>query len=232
MRERFLSAFEGKSQNQKILIGLGLSAVVLGLMGLSFLLTTPSQPSNIKTTGSSPTDKNSSSNSNSSSGGSFPSASSLPHTNQTNIPEGWGMSQYSDYQISYPPNFSAQLGTISGGGVSIALIQKPSTISTSQVNIEMQVYDSKDVPLERLSDGFTGFGYAKSPITVAGISAQKFSGAIAATTSASLHTSVVIFENKRRTFKIQLDYLAQGQDKQTESLFNKIVSTFSFISPQ
>lgn len=229
--DKFFSVFEGKSQNQKILIGLGLSASVFALMAFSFLLTTPQQTNNTNSTKNSG-NSNTGQNSNPSSGNFLPPASSLPNTNQTNIPDGWQTSQYRDYQISYPSGFSAQLGTLSGGGVSIALNQKPSTISPSQVNIEMQVYDSKDVPLQRLSDGFTGFGYAKSAVSVAGINAQKFSGSIAATTSASLHTSVVIFENKSRTFKIQLDYLAKEQDNQIESTFNKIVSTFSFILPQ
>jgi len=229
--DRFFSVFEDKSQNQKILIGVGFSALVLVLMAISFLLTTP-QTNNPKNSGNSDANQNPSSNSNPSSGNSFPSASSFPGTNQVNIPEGWETFRYSDYQISYPSSLTVQLGGISGGGVSISFIQKPSTIAVSQSNIEMQVYDAKDIPLQQIAGVFSAFGHTKSAITIGGINAQKFSGSIFATTSASLHTVAVIFEDNGRTFKIQLDYMAEGQNNQIESLFNKIVSTFSFISPQ
>lgn len=232
--DKFLAAFESKSQNQKILIALGLVVFVLVLMGISFLLTTPqtSNTNNVKNSGNTNVDQGSSSNSNSSSGNYLPSSSSLQNRNQANIPEGWQTSQYSDYQISYPSSFTPQLGSISGGGVSLSLVQKPSTFPAPEINMEMQVYDAKDVPLQRISQGFTELGYTKSVIKIGEIDAQKFSGSIVATTSASLHTSVVIFENNGRTFKIQLDYIAEKQDNQIEGIFNKIVATFSLISPQ
>lgn len=230
--EKLFSSFESKTQNQKIIIGLSFSAVTLFLLALSYLLTTPkinpqenkSSQSNSET---SPAPVNPASKS------SFPNSSSgVPGTVPVSIPKGWETYKYTDFEISYPSNFSVQFGAISGGGVSLAFAQKPSTLAVSQGHIEMQVYDAKNVPLGRISEGFTGLGYTKSAVTIGEINAQKFSDSITATTSASLHTSAVIFANKGKTFKIQLDYTAQGQDSQIENTYNQIVSTFRFAPAQ
>ena len=222
--DRFSSIYENKTENQKVLIGLGFSALALLLLAVSYFLTTPKQISNPNTSGNSAAGQNPSASPGASSDNSFPKSSSLP---KANVPEGWETYKYSDYQISYPADFTPQPGVISGGGVSLTLQQKDQT--ALQSSIEMQVYDSKTVPLQRVSAGLSDLGYAKSALTIGGINAQRFSGSIlVSTSSANLHTIAVIFENKNRTFKIQLDYSSESKNDQVENIFNNIVSSFSF----
>ena len=224
--DRFTAFFNSKTEGQKVVIGVGLAVLVLLLLVVTYFISTPQTTSKSDTAqtknqqGASGSNQNISGNNNN---------QSVPTNIQTSVPSEWQTYRYTDFEISYPPDYVPQLSGIGGGGVNLALAQRPSTITVSSANINLQIYNSKDVPLTQVAGALSALGYAKSKIFVFGLSAEKYSGNfLISTNSASLQTSAVIFQHKDKTYKIQINYVSQGPNKQTEDTFNKIVSTFRF----
>lgn len=224
--DRFTAFFNSKTEGQKVVIGVGLAVLVLLLLVVTYFISTP------QTTSKSDTAQTKNQQGTSGSNQSTPgnnSNQSVPTKIQTNVPSEWQTYRYTDFEISYPPDYIPQLSGISGGGVNLSLAQRPSTITVSSDNINLQIYNSKDVPLTQLAGALSALKYTKSGLFVSGLSAEKYSGSfLTSTNSASLQTSAVIFQHKDKTYKIQIDYLSQGPNKQIEDTFNKIVATFSF----
>ena len=226
--DRFTAFFNSKTEGQKVIIGVGLTVLVLLLLVVTYFISTPQTTSKSDTAQSKNQQGTSDSNQNISGNNGSQSA---PTNTQTSVPSEWQTYRYTDFEISYPPDYAPQLSGISGGGVNLALAQRPSTITVSSVNINLQIYNSKDVPLTQVAGALSALGYAKSKIFVFGLSAEKYSGSfLTATNSASLQTSAVIFEHKDKTYKLQINYMSLSPNKQLEDTFGKIVSSFKFTS--
>lgn len=207
--DKFSSIFENKTENQKVVIGIGFSALVLFLLLVSYLITTPGQ--------NKPQVQNNQ----------IPEVTAIPvqnsNTTQLPITSKTQTESYvnSDFQIKYPSTFSYQEEFLSGGGES--LILKPKTSDGNATYIEIQVYNPSSASQSAVEDVFSALGYAKSQISVGNLPATEFKGSIAQGSS-YMREMAVIFTNQSRVYKIQLAYFSKQENKEIEQIFNNIVS--------
>jgi hypothetical protein len=209
--DKFSSFFESKTEKQKVLIGIGFSVLVLFLLLVSYLITTPVQT------------KSQVQNSQ------VPEVSAIPKQNSntpqfpiTSKTQTESYSNY-DFQIKYPSTFSYQEQSLSGGGES--LILKPNTPDGNATYIEIQVYSLSSASQSAVENVFSALGYSKSQIFVANLPATEFKGSIAQDSS-YVREIAVIFTNKNRVYKIQLAYVSKQDNQEIEQIFNNLVSGF------
>jgi hypothetical protein len=207
--DRFSSIFENKTKKQKILIGIGFSALAFFLLLVSYLITTPGQNKSQVQNGQIPeVTAISVQNSNMSQ---LPNTAKIPTENYKN----------SDFQIKYPSTFSYQQEVLSGGGESLVL--NPKTPDGNGTYIEIQVYSPSSASQSAIEDVFSALGYSKSQILVAKLPATEFKGSIVQDSN-SMREMAVIFTNQSKVYKIQLAYFSKQENKEIEQIFNNIVS--------
>lgn len=203
--DKFIDWFAERSTFQKILITLGICAFLLFLIAASYLLTNPT-----------PSDKtnNTVSNSNNSSAPTSGSTSSQPNT-------AWQIYSADTFQVSYPQSLTGAPGIISGGGTALTLTGKE---GVTDYNIEIQVTDSAQTPVDNIYEIFRSFEYKEEQTTLKNIIAKKFSGR-----TGDITETAVIFENRGKVYKIQLFYQSSGRSPQIDQMFEGVISTFTLL---
>lgn len=134
---------------------------------------------------------------------------------------------YSSEQFSllYPRGtFTARETVISSGGSGVLL--KP-TNNDMRAQIEVQVKDSSQVPLERLNKIFTGYGLQKQSVVVGPdkIPATQFGGTVLGPSNANKKRAT-FFEKNGKTYKIQLGYVSEQEIPELNSAYDEVISTF------
>ena len=139
---------------------------------------------------------------------------------ESRAPSGWQTFKGDFFSISYPSEYSLTVGRIKQDGDAIIL--------TSGGNIhiiEVQVYDTTDTSVAKISSIFKSFGLTESGTQVGNIPARKFQGK-----ALGQEETAVVFESVNKIYKFQLMYKSLGADSGTEETFSQIVQTFQ-INP-
>lgn len=208
--EKFIESFEKKPTSQKILITLGVAAVMLLIIALLYFLT-----------GTSGSDSKNTKELSEKSSQSLES----PEVNPTHfIPESrpienWHTYLGSNYQISYPSSLEGTPGVIEGkvGGTYFNMHGED---ESTEFDIAFSVRKSDESSSLNINQKYKDLGYKQKQIIVGNRSASKFSGE-----TVNIHENIVQFEDSGKLYKLRLSYISSTSNPRFEELFDEILST-------
>ncbi len=136
---------------------------------------------------------------------------------------GWKRHLSRSFEVSFPADYTQDL-TARQGSLESLVLHLPGRDAT----INIQSYSLQLTSASKISTIFSSLGYVKSPVTIGGVSGNKFSGSVLIK-SPRLQEQAVVLEAKGVVYKIQLAYTSDTRDLVLEETFDKIVSTFSLL---
>lgn len=206
--DKLIESFADRPTKEKILITLGVTVGLLIITGVLYFLTTP------KTQKTSQNQEDASQ---------VVPTSFSPEKSYNRQPTTtpWKIYQEKTYQISYPGEYKIIPGVLNGGG-SALLIEGKS--EPEGYNTLIQVTEAQANSVENISNVFKNLKYNKMQILIDNVDAMKLSGNIG-----NLRETVVVFENKGKTYEIIFSYESPLGNSIIENKFKRALSTFKFL---
>lgn len=220
--DRFLDSFYQKNPAQRTVIVVLGTVIFLIVLAFFYVVTTPSTTSK----------SGNSQQPNQVQGSPVPAVSTMPSQQFPKETPGSVYEYTGNYfQISFPVGSFTVSGNKDNGQDHIVLEHNATPSGSFSYAIDIQVQPSSELPLSQITNIFDSYKFAKSNITVSGVGATKYKGAITGTNSVS-HDTVVVFSNQSLTYKLQLTYKTQEENQEAENAFNRILASFRAIVAQ
>lgn len=202
--DRLIERFEEMTSSQKMIVTAGMTLLVLLFIGALYILTAPKienpkAPNSFQDSVATPT----------------------PVVLKMQPVKPWPVYTGSAFELSYPPDATVTSGVVGGQGEALLIEGKE---GGTDYNIELQITDATQTPLNNIYAIFRGLEYKEEETTLKNVIAKKFSGSVAGTAE-----TAIVFESRGKVYKIQLFYNSPQINTNIEQIFQGILSTFKLI---
>jgi len=129
------------------------------------------------------------------------------------------------YTLSYPKTWSeSESAGVTGG--TVVYLQPPQDDPSMKSHVILQVIPATTTNINRMKLIYSLLKYQKSPVTVSGISAQRYD-AILTSVNGPYHSIAYIFTHAGNLYLLELGYTQTNTDAQLEYEFKQIVNDFA-----